>query len=60
LAAGEPACRRGRGARGGEKPGDLPVQLPAASEFVVNLRTARSPGLTVPHAILARADQVIE
>ncbi len=44
----------------GEKPGDLPVQLPIAVEFVVNLRAARALGLAVPHAILARAEAVIE
>jgi putative ABC transport system substrate-binding protein len=44
----------------GEKPGDLPVQLPVAVEFVVNLRAARQLGLVVPHAILARAEEVIE
>lgn len=44
----------------GEKPGDLPVQLPTAVEFVVNLRAARYLGLDVPQAILARAEEVIE
>lgn len=44
----------------GEKPGDLPVQLPTVIEFVVNLRSAQALGLTVPNAILARADRVIE
>ncbi|MCC7284112.1 MAG: hypothetical protein IT556_17145, partial [Acetobacteraceae bacterium] len=44
----------------GEKPGDLPVQLPTTIEFVVNLRTAQALRMTVPQAILARADRVIE
>ena len=44
----------------GEKPGELPVQLPTAIEFVVNLRSARALGLSVPQAILARAEEVIE
>ena len=60
MLGGKPVSSRYRPVFQGRRPAELPVQQVTKIELVLNLRTAKALGLTVPQSLLARADEVIE